>query len=104
MFNPKKPGVFINLEAFKKMKAERAVPERDLEILHEFAEGLLGEPTLKVTAQKLKAPSGNPHDYTSMGPYWWPNPDTPDGLPYVLRVIRIPTRTTGFARPKYTRE
>ncbi|MEA3288364.1 MAG: alginate lyase family protein [Candidatus Marinimicrobia bacterium] len=30
-------------------------------------------------------PSGDKHDYTSMGPYWWPNPDTPDGLPYVRK-------------------
>jgi hypothetical protein len=30
-------------------------------------------------------PSGDKHDYMSQGPYWWPNPDTPDGLPYVNR-------------------
>lgn len=30
-------------------------------------------------------PSGDKHDYMSLGPYWWPNPDTPDGLPYVRR-------------------
>ncbi|MFW6154736.1 MAG: alginate lyase family protein [Planctomycetota bacterium] len=28
-------------------------------------------------------PSGNRHDYMSLGTYWWPNPDTPDGRPYV---------------------
>lgn len=27
--------------------------------------------------------SGNKHDYMSFGPYWWPNPDTKDGLPYI---------------------
>ena len=26
-----------------------------------------------------------PGDYLSMGDYWWPNPNTPDGLPYVRR-------------------
>lgn len=25
------------------------------------------------------------HDYYSQGPYWWPNPDTADGLPYIRR-------------------
>ena len=30
-------------------------------------------------------PSGDKHDYMSMGPYWWPNPDTPDKLPYIRR-------------------
>ncbi|WP_409344056.1 alginate lyase family protein [Paenibacillus sp. MBLB4367] len=28
---------------------------------------------------------GGRHDYYSNGDYWWPNPDTPDGLPYVRR-------------------
>jgi hypothetical protein len=30
-------------------------------------------------------PSGNKHDYYSVGPYWWPDPSKPDGLPYVRR-------------------
>jgi hypothetical protein len=29
------------------------------------------------------APSGDKHDYLSYARYWWPNPDTPDGLPYI---------------------
>ncbi|WP_051250965.1 alginate lyase family protein [Paenibacillus harenae] len=28
---------------------------------------------------------GGKHDYYSNGDYWWPNPDTPDGLPYIRR-------------------
>ncbi len=28
-------------------------------------------------------PSGNKHDYVSYGRYWWPNPNTEDGLPYI---------------------
>jgi len=31
------------------------------------------------------APSGDPHDYVSLSIYWWPNPNTPNGLPYVQR-------------------
>lgn len=30
-------------------------------------------------------PSGDKHDYMSLSPYWWPNPETTDGLPYVRR-------------------
>src|SRR5205809_371174 len=31
------------------------------------------------------APSGaDRHDYVSLSIYWWPNPDTASGLPYVL--------------------
>jgi hypothetical protein len=30
-------------------------------------------------------PSGDKHDYLSYARYWWPNPETADGLPYVRR-------------------
>ena len=30
-------------------------------------------------------PSGNKHDYVSLAPYWWPNPNTPNGLPYIRK-------------------
>jgi hypothetical protein len=38
-----------------------------------------------VTKKGLTPPSGDKHDYMSMGPYWWPNPDTKDGLPYIRK-------------------
>lgn len=49
------------------------------------AEAALGQGPFTVTDKTLLPPSGDPHDYMSVGPYWWPNPDTPDGLPYVRR-------------------
>ncbi|MDB5083561.1 MAG: hypothetical protein JWN30_447, partial [Bacilli bacterium] len=38
-----------------------------------------------VTDKKTLPPSGDKHDYISMGPYWWPNPETDNGLPYIRR-------------------
>lgn len=38
-----------------------------------------------VTDKATTAPSGSPHDFLSIAPYWWPNPDTSDGLPWVRR-------------------
>ena len=38
-----------------------------------------------VTAKGMNPPSGDKHDYMSFGPYWWPDPTKPDGLPYVRR-------------------
>ena len=35
-----------------------------------------------VTNKNQTAPSGNIHDYLSLSKYYWPNKDTPDGLPY----------------------
>lgn len=30
-------------------------------------------------------PSGDKHDYMSQAPYWWPDPKSPNGLPYLRR-------------------
>ncbi|MFH0991107.1 MAG: alginate lyase family protein [bacterium] len=30
-------------------------------------------------------PSGDKHDYMSLGPYWWPDTTKPNGLPYIRR-------------------
>lgn len=38
-----------------------------------------------MTYQGQTPPSGDAHDYTSLPPYWSPNPDTENGLPYVQR-------------------
>ena len=66
-------------------KESGRVPAAAIEKLRGKADEILTKPTLKVTDVRLPRPSGNPHDYVSMGPYWWPNPDTPDGLPWVNR-------------------
>lgn len=41
--------------------------------------------TYSVTSNQRIPPSGDKRSYYSTGPYWWKNPDTADGLPYVLR-------------------
>ncbi len=56
-----------------------------LEELREKADKALQEGPFSVTFKKKKPPSGDKHDYMSIGPYWWPDPDTPDGLPYIKR-------------------
>ncbi len=38
-----------------------------------------------VTHKAATPPSGDRHDYRSVGPYWWPDPGKPDGLPYIRR-------------------
>jgi hypothetical protein len=44
---------------------------------------------LSVTRKKITPPSGDRHDYMSLAPYWWPDPNTPNGLPYVRRDGKI---------------
>lgn len=38
-----------------------------------------------VMDKPVTPPSGDKHDYMSLAPYWWPNPDTEDGLPYIRK-------------------
>jgi len=38
-----------------------------------------------VMEKKLEPPSGDKHDYMSVGPYWWPDPSKPNGLPYIRK-------------------
>ncbi|HEV2990799.1 MAG TPA: alginate lyase family protein [Candidatus Angelobacter sp.] len=38
-----------------------------------------------VMDKEIVPPSGDKHDYMSQGPYWWPNPNTKNGLPYIRR-------------------
>lgn len=85
MFEIKKDAVSFSLSELKRMKDEGLVSKETLDALRRKADGILTKPLYAVTKRKLRAPSGNPHDYTSMGTYWWPNPNTADGLPYVRR-------------------
>jgi hypothetical protein len=58
-----------------------------------------------VVDKKTLPPSRNPHDYWHPAPYWWPNPHTKDGLPYIQRDgQRIPgTRLYEPESDKYDR-
>ena len=49
------------------------------------ADAALKHPLYSVMDKTLVAASGNKHDYYSFPPYWWPNPETKDGLPYIRK-------------------
>lgn len=46
-----------------------------------------------VMQKRTIPPSNNKHDYYSLGVYWWPNPETKNGLPYI--------RHDGKKNPEY---
>jgi len=53
-----------------------------------------------VMDKALRASSGDPHDYFSFGPYWWPDPAKADGLPYIRRDGETnPAARQGTDRP-----
>jgi glycerophosphoryl diester phosphodiesterase len=53
--------------------------------LREQADATMKMKPVSVMDKDAVPPSGDKHDYMSQGSYWWPNPKTPDGLPYVRR-------------------
>lgn len=64
-----------------------------LETLLAKADKLLkGAKLYSVMNKKQVPPSGDKHDYMSTGPYWWPDPTKPDGMPYIRKDgLRNPT-------------
>jgi len=85
--------ITFNGENLLKMKAELDMNSALVQNLKKRADELIGARPYNVVARKLKAMSGNPHDYMSMGPYWWPNPNTENGLPYIRRDGEINPET-----------
>lgn len=49
------------------------------------AEAALGRGPFSVLDKTALAPSGDRQDYWTRSPYLWPNPQSPDGLPYIRR-------------------
>ena len=41
--------------------------------------------TFVAVTDKETSQSGNKHNFESLSIYWWPNPDSADGLPYFER-------------------
>ncbi|KAJ6788586.1 hypothetical protein PWT90_05345 [Aphanocladium album] len=47
------------------------------------ADSWLNQGPWTVTAKDKPPPGGTIHDYASQAPYYWPNPNTSDGCPYI---------------------
>ena len=79
------------LDAKNLVKAKKQLQSNDPAVVPVFnklireADRALTSGTLSVVQKELNPPSGNKHDYMSIAPYWWPNPNTPNGLPYIRR-------------------
>ena len=73
------------LEQLRLEDASEKSKEPALAKLRRDAERALEEEPASVMDKELTPPSGDKHDYMSMGPYWWPDATKPDGLPYIRR-------------------
>jgi hypothetical protein len=61
------------------------VAKIDRERILRAADAALLQAPLTITKFRAKLSAGGPNDFYSNGDYWWPNPHTTNGLPYVQR-------------------
>ena len=65
-----------NLPTEAKAMAAKIVKEADKRV---------GKTVITITENENLQASKDPHDYFSIGRYFWPNPDKPNGLPWINR-------------------
>ncbi len=84
------PRVFL-LDARQLQETGRRVREGDKGLaqawakLQDEAQKALSAGPFSVVSKDLTPPSGDKHDYTSQAPYFWPDPSSANGLPYIRR-------------------
>jgi hypothetical protein len=83
------PEALIAAKAGAAQAARKAVLAR--------ADAALTGPDYSVTNKTRTPPSGDKHDYMSMGPYWWPDPSKPGGEPYIRRDGEVNPERDGTA-------
>ncbi len=75
--------------ALEKTKALIAQGDKEavavLKTLTKEADKFLDDKPLTVTDKKVASPTGDIRDYVSLAPYFWPNPKTSNGLPYIRK-------------------
>jgi hypothetical protein len=85
-----KPVVFaLNMDALKDNRSriaskDEAVMPAYKQLLKDAGEALKFGP-VSVMEKTNVPPSGDKHDYMSLAPYHWPDPNKPDGLPYIRK-------------------
>lgn len=67
------------------MQQARSMSSEATKLVIRDADKELTKRIITVVDKQMVPPSGDKHDYMSMGRYWWPNPDTKDGLPYIRK-------------------
>ena len=80
-------GLLSGLLIFAASTAPAAldVAQIDRDRILKAADAALEQEPVTITAFRAKLSDGGPNDFYSNGDYWWPNPNTTNGLPYVQR-------------------
>lgn len=89
-----KPGTFL-LDASLLQANKQAIRKGDADLLAArqtliaTANKTLAKPIHSVVEKTKLPPSGDKHDYMSVGLYWWPDSTKPNGLPYIRKDGQI---------------
>jgi hypothetical protein len=89
-------------ETKAQITAGDSLRQHALQALLNMAEQTLRGPDYSIVNKAKTPPSGNKHDYMSVGPYWWPDPESADGLPWVRRDGQVNPTTRGAASDSHT--
>lgn len=82
-------------ETKKKIAGNDPTAKAALAKLVAEADTLLKRGPYSVTFKSKMPPSGDKHDYMSVGPYWWPDSSKPGGVPYIRKDGQVnPERFT----------
>lgn len=76
-------------EARRRVFAGDPALQDAVRLVTKFADEALDTPTRSVADKDAMPPSGDKNDYVSLSPYFWPNPETDDGLPYIRKDGQI---------------
>lgn len=74
-----------------------------VEELQSQANDALALEPLSVIDDPIVPPSGDRRDYMSVGPYWWPDPKSEDGKPYIRRDGEVNPEYDEYDGPKIRR-
>jgi hypothetical protein len=75
-----------------------------LKILISSANATLTKVPYSIVNKTTTPPSGSMNDYLSLAPYWWPNPSTATGLPYIQKDGQTNPEVNGVKDNAYVRD
>lgn len=75
---------FLQATRQKLCEGDKTLAPALAELERDAKDGLQAGP-YSVTSKRITPPSGDKHDYMSQAPYFWPNPKTTNGLPYIRK-------------------